>query len=96
MKAFWMKFEDGSEACCEGQSEFDAIRIAEKLGDKKVKDGEEYKYKDNPNVQTLPYPARPVIWQFEHPLFGKTPLFCHSPRECCGKGSCPKDHACTE
>ena len=27
MKAFWLTFTDGSQACCEGQSEFDAKRI---------------------------------------------------------------------
>jgi colicin import membrane protein len=27
----------------------------------------------------LPYPANPIIWQFEHPINGKCPPFCHSP-----------------
>ena len=88
MKGFWMKFTDGSEAYCEGYSEADAVRIAEKLAEKVVD--------KNVEVLSLPYPANPIIWQFEHPLSGKCPAFCHSPRECKGRSSCPKSYACTE
>lgn len=94
MKAFWITFTDGSQACCEGESAFDAQGIAEKLTGKTVAD------KANSwsagNVKELPYPASPAIWQFEHPVHGKCPLFCHDPKKCCGRTSCPKNYACSE
>jgi hypothetical protein len=94
MKAYWLKFTDGSEACCEGESAFDAQRIAEKLTGKTVAD------KPNTwtsgNVKELPYPANPVIWQLDHPEYGKTPTFCHEPKKCCGRTSCPQSYSCTE
>jgi len=93
MKSFWIKFSDGSEACCQGESAYDARRIAEKLTGKTI-DGP--KYEGGPNVVSLPYPASPVIWQFEHPVHGKTPTFCYSPKQCCGRTSCQQRHACTE
>lgn len=94
MHAYWLKFTDGSEACCEGGSELDAQKIAEKLTGKTVA--------DTPNkwtagdVKTLPYPASPVIWRLDHPVGGKCPTFCHAPRECKGRTSCPQRYSCTE
>lgn len=94
MSAFWIKFTDGSEACCEGQSAFDAQKIAEKLTGKVVADTPN-KWTVG-NVKPLPYPASPIIWQLDHPVSGKCPLFCHSPKACVGKSSCPKNYACSE
>lgn len=94
MNAFWIKFADGSEACCEGQTAFDAQRIAEKLTGKTVADVPN-KWTAG-NVRQLPYPASPIIWQFDHPVSGKFPLFCHDPKNCAGRGSCPKNRACSE
>jgi hypothetical protein len=94
MNAYWIKFTDGTEACCEGGSEFDAQRIAEKLTGKTVA--------DTPNswtagdVKPLPYPASPVIWQLDHPCHGKTPLFCYEPKQCAGRSSCPQRRGCVE
>lgn len=94
MSAFWIKFTDGSEACCEGRSAFDAQSIAEHLTSKTVAD------KPNNgtvgNVKSLPYPASPIIWQLDHPVRGKHPLFCHDPKNCAGRSSCPKNYACSE
>jgi hypothetical protein len=92
MRAYWLTFTDGSKSCCEGQSEYDAKMIAEKFTGKTVAGG---KYKDIA-AKSLPYPARPVIWQFEHPLNGKTPLFCHEPEKCQNKTACPQSYSCTE
>lgn len=91
MKAYWLTFTDGSKACCEGQSEYDAKIIAEKISGKTVAGG---KY-DHIEAKGLPYPASPVIWQFEHPVSGKTPLFCFRPNECSGS-SCPRSRACND
>ena len=92
MQAYWLTFTDGSQACCEGQSAYDAKVIAEKFTGKTVAGG---KY-DNIEAKTLPYPASPVIWAFEHPVGGKTPTFCYTPKECAGNSSCRKNRACTD
>jgi len=41
-------------------------------------------------------PAKPIIWQFEHPVNGKCPPFCHSPKQCQGRTACPQPYACSE
>lgn len=92
MTAYWITFTDGTQACCEGQSEYDAKKIAEKFTGKTVKGGE---FRDI-DAKPLPYPASPLIWQFEHPIHGKTPDFCHRPKQCVGRGSCPQSYSCTE
>ena len=92
MQSFWITFTDGSKACCQGSSEADAKQIAEKLTGKKVGGGE---YRDYA-MKVLPYPASPIIWQLDHPVYGKSPLFCMEPNKCCGKTSCPRNYSCTE
>ena len=92
MQAYWITFTDGSKACCEGSGEYDAKRIAEHFTHKTVGGGE---YKDFTMVK-IPYPTVPIIWQFEHPVNGKMPTFCHSPEQCAGKRSCPQNYACSE
>lgn len=92
MKAYWVTFTDGSKACCEGESIYDAKLIAEKITGKLVAGG---KY-DNISAEVLPYPATPLIWQFDHPVNGKRPAFCHSPEKCKGRSSCPQRYACSE
>ena len=92
MTPWWLTFTDGSQACCEGQSAFHAKMIAEKLTGKKVAGGD---YNDIA-AKPLPYPATPIIWQFDDPCGGKCPPFCYSPKECAGRGSCPKSYACSE
>lgn len=92
MISYWLTFADGSQACCEGESEFDAKRIAENLTGKKVAGGE---YRDIA-AKRLPYPASPIVWQFDHPVSGKCPPFCYSPTTCVGRSSCPKSRACSE
>lgn len=86
MKGYWITFEDKTAGYCETPqgSPDDAWRIAEKLTGKKVTEAAE-----------LPYPATPVIWQFEHPIHGKCPDFCYTPTECKGRTSCPKPYACS-
>lgn len=91
MIAYWLTFTDGSQACCEGQNEFDAKRIAEHFTKKKVAGGD---YNDIAAMR-LPYPANPCIWQLDHPVTGKCPLFCGSPVGCAGHGACPRDYACS-
>ena len=92
MTPYWLTFTDGSHGCCEGKNAYDAKMIAEKLTGKVVAGG---KFKDI-SAETLPYPATPLIWQLDHPVNGKCPPFCHDPHGCVGRGSCPKNHACTE
>ena len=93
MQGFWLTFEDGSKGYCEGESAFDAVQIAEKIAGKTVKVGPN---KWKPDVPQLPYPAQPIIWQFEHPVSGKCPAFCFKPLECVGKTACPQNYSCTE
>ena len=92
MQAYWLKFTDGSEACCEGQSAYDAKMIAEKLTGKKVA-GPEWR---DFAAQPLPYAATPIIWQLDHPVSGEAWTLCHSPKTCAGKTACPQNRACSE
>lgn len=94
MDGYWITFEDGSSGYCQGQCAFDAVLIAEKLTGKKAKVPLEEKWK--PNIPRLPYPAAPIIWQFDHPVNGKTPDFCYSPEKCKGCTSCPQNRSCTD
>jgi hypothetical protein len=91
MQGYWLKFTDGSKGYCEGASAYDAKLIAEKLTGKQVA-GEKYE----PDAKPLPYPASPVIWQLDHPVYGKTPSFCYRPDQCAGKSCCPQNYSCTE
>lgn len=91
MKGYWIIFTDGSTGYCEGQSEYDAVKIAEKITGKKVGGGPIANF----TMKPLPYPAKPVIWQFDHPVHGTTPDFCHSPQQCAGRTACPQRYACT-
>lgn len=92
MKPFWLTFTDGSHACCEGQTDFHAKEIAEKLTGKTVAGGS----CSTIAAKLLPYPANPIIWQFDDPVIGKCPVFCHTPESCAGEGACRRAPACTE
>ncbi len=92
MKGFWLKFTDGSHGYCQGESEYDAKTIAEKVSGKVVSGG---KYQDIA-AKPLPYPASPVIWQFDHPVHGKCPTFCYQPNRCQGRTCCGQNPACSE
>jgi hypothetical protein len=94
MQGYWLKFNDGTEGYCQGQNAYDAVLIAEKLTGKQVVNKGDNKY--SPTIPTLPYPAIPIIWQFDHPVCGKTPAFCWKPKECAGRTSCPQNRSCTE
>lgn len=94
MNGYWVTFTDGSSGYCQGQNAFDAVNIAEHLTKKTVKlpeGGSKY----DPKLPSLPYPAKPIIWQFDHPVHGMTPDFCYTPRECAGRTSCPRGPSCT-
>ena len=98
MICYWLKFEDGTESYCEGQSAADAKSIAEKLTGKTVAGGDDFKYRadENPNIQRLPYSrGRDIIWKFEHPVYGQSPGFCHGGKECRGRSACPQNYACS-
>lgn len=94
MRGFWITFTDNTSGYCDGETAYDAVRIAEHVTGKKVRipNGNAY----DPDIPTLPYPANPIIWQFEHPVIGKCPPFCDTPKKCVGSTSCPKDYACSE
>jgi hypothetical protein len=85
MRGFWIRLEGGIGGYCEGRDEYDAKQIAAHISGRKVLE-----------VKSLPYPASPVIWQFDHPVLGKMPTFCFSPTKCAGHTSCPQRHSCTE
>ena len=85
MQAYWITFEDGTTGCCEGFSGADAKAIAKHITGKAVE-----------KAEILPYPGGPIIWQFEHPIHGKVPNFCGSPKTCAGHSACPKSYACSE
>ena len=85
MMVFWLTFTDGTTGSCEGTDALHAKLIAEKLTGKTVQSG-----------QQLPYPAHPVIWQFDCPVIGVTPAFCRSPEQCAGWGYCRQARACND
>lgn len=93
MQGYWIRFTDSSRGYCEGETAFDAVLIAEHITGKTVDAGPN---KWKPQLETLPYPSGPVIWQLDHPVHGKTPAFCHSPNQCCGRTACPQNYSCTE
>ena len=92
MKIYWLTFTDGTKGCCQGSSEYDAKSIAEKLTGKTVAGGQY----DDIAAKQIPYPAEPIIWQFDHPVVGKCPAFCYEPNKCVGQSSCPQNYACSE
>lgn len=92
MNGYWVTFTDGGQGYCSGSSEYDAKVIAEKMTGKTVAGGA---YKDIA-AKIMPYPANPIIWQYDHPVHGKCPPFCTTPRQCAGHTSCPKSYACSE
>lgn len=93
MDGYWITFTDGTKGYCEGTSPYDAIQIAEKFTGKTATfEGGKW----DPKLKKLPYPANPIIWQFEHPVSGKCPAFCHKPNSCAGHSSCPENYACSE
>lgn len=85
MTPFWITFEDNTKACCEGTNNHHAEIIAAHLTGKKVT-----------NSQRLPYPAVPLIWQFNDPVTGSCPPFCYTPNECAGASCCRKNISCSE
>lgn len=93
MTGYWVTFEDGQSGYVQGVSPYHAVSIAEHLTKKKVKHGGT---KWKPELLGLPYPARPIIWQFDDPVTGKCPPFCYRPNECAGKGCCPRDRSCCD
>lgn len=98
MQTYYLRFTDGSKQACDGLSAYDAVKIAEKLSGKTVDLAPQHKWKPEKSdaVQILPYPTGNMIWQFEHPINGKTPAFCSTPNKCAGCTACPKSpYACT-
>ena len=92
MKTYWLTFKDGTSQSCQGESDYHAKLIAEKLTGKKVAGGD---YRDIA-AKPLPYPSIGCIWRFDDPLRGKTPEFCHGGKQCAGHTACPKNYSCTE
>lgn len=98
MNAYWIKFTDGSSGYCEGEGGFDAVRIAEHLTGKTaaVEPDKKVKPLDGEAVKLVPYPTGDMIWQHDHPIFGKTPGFCYGGARCHGRSACPANLSCTE
>ena len=97
MNVYWIKFEDGTTGYCEGQSAGDAVKIAQHVTGKTVDLGEhKWRPEESGNVKPNPYPVTRMIWQFDHPVHGKTPAFCYGSQRCIGRSSCPQSSSCTE
>jgi len=84
MRGYWITFTDGDSGYCEGGEMMHAVAIAQDQTGKTVR-----------RAVVIPYPACPIIWQFDHPTHGKTPAFCVHPKTCAGHTSCPRTPACT-
>lgn len=97
MKGFLVRFTDAETVYCEGTSEYDAAKIAEKLSGKSIEWTNAYTPAPGA-VQVTPYPTSGlrIVWQFEHPVHGATPPFCYRGTKCAGRTTCPNAPACTE
>lgn len=96
METYHLTFTDGTTGYCEGQSPHDVVSIAEHITGKTVKPGANKWDKSSwDSIKSNPYPVRNMIWQFDHPVRGKTPAFCTGGARCIGRGSCPMSYACT-
>ena len=93
MKHYWITFEDGTQGSCDGHNASDAKLIAEALTGKTVKAP---KYPTEKDIPIRPYPKPPVIWTFEHPVYGKMPPLCYGGNECLKKSACPQGYSCSE
>lgn len=84
--AYWVDFEGRESACVESRDGKEAARkLAEELGGAPVK-----------QIRPLPYPANPRLNRIPQGEYGPCPSFCFDPRNCAGRGSCPKSYACVE
>lgn len=83
MSGFWVNFNEGGSGYCDGKTEDSAKQKAEEVSGKTVK-----------AIKTLPYPAKPIIWQEERE-YGYCPAFCYRPNICAGNTSCPTNPSCT-
>ncbi len=91
--SYWITFADGTKGSLDRpvemktMSEEEAVVFASTLtGKVAVK------------AQSLPYPARPRLNAVDYSggKYGPCPPFCYTPERCAGRGSCPKDYACSE
>lgn len=93
MKAYWIRFTDGSAGCCEGTSAADAAERAASIEKKTVRTTDA----GSVDALPLPYPASPIIWQ-EPASEGHTPCppFCWNPETCAGRSYCTRRRSCTD
>ncbi len=77
---FWVESQEGRGVCVEADTPEEASRVAGEVTGKVMV-----------RVQVLPYPAEPRIGDRSD-----FPSFCHSPRQCAGRGCCPQSYSCTE
>ena len=78
---YWVEFKNRMPACVSAKGESEAKTLAEELGGNPVT-----------QIRRLPYPAEPQLNQDP----SGCPPFCHSPRKCAGRTSCPMSYACSE
>lgn len=95
--SWWVTFADGSQGCIEAPVGHEC----EHSWDDKAKSemltlAAEIKGVDATKIEPLPYPAKPRLNPQKHEKFGVIPSFCFTPRECAGRGSCPKRYSCVE
>ncbi len=86
---YWVQFSDRSAGCITVGADEDPVAVAGAFGQVK-------------EIDSLPYPASPILRQRELTAdeqakgWGHCPDFCHSPRQCKGRTSCPQSYACSE
>jgi flavodoxin len=80
MNSYWVTFESQKSGCVDADTKELAEKIAENLGNDKVK-----------SCERLPYPATPRMNNIS-----ECPAFCITPEKCKGRSSCPLSYACSE
>lgn len=79
---YWIDFTDGSSGYCEGDEPGPASAMTK---------AQEVSGKVPVKAQTLPYPAKPVIWQKSD-----CPPFCYRPGQCAGTTYCRNRPSCSD
>ena len=95
--SWWVTFADGSTGCLETPIGYDgAVRPNDKIKADMLVLATDIKGVEATNIEPLPYPAEPRLNPQKHEKYGFCPSFCYSPRQCAGRGACPKKYSCVE
>lgn len=100
---FYVVLKDGREGAVEG----DWVKLRRLLNQPEMKVEDvvsaviESTFGPIEEMWTIPYPCHQRLlvryWPFSDGTFQPCPPFCSDPKgQCKGRGSCPKDYACSE